>query len=379
MKKKYTKKKSIVPVILLIIFLGGIAGAGLYFQFNEDKSGNTLADELFGWKYPVTKFPKVGPEPTLLAYSDIRDPGGIPEGLPVRLKIPAIGVDSAIEDALITPDGRMDVPAGSINVAWFALGPHPGRVGSAVIGGHFGIRNGVPFVFYDLDKLIVGDKIYIEDDKGDTLAFQVRSIKLFDRNADATTIFTSDDGLAHLNLITCEGVWNRVNDSYPERRVVFTDAIPAEGAAVVSQPVITSARSLRTGARGADVTALQTALVQKGFLTMPRRVAYGYFGALTRGAVAKYQASVGLPPNGVFDSLTRTSFVAVAGKTAFPSTAILSSELLLVPDRLIQSVKSLFATPIDLLVTSLLLISIAFVSFKIIRYPALLSVRRPRR
>lgn len=231
------KTKTKLTLLILVLF-ACVVGAGFYFQFNEDKTGNTLSDELFGWKYPVAKFPLVGPEGNLIAYSNIRDPGGIPQGLPVRLKIPSIGVDSAIEDALITPDGRMDVPAGSINVAWFSLGPHPGNIGSAVIGGHFGINNGVKFVFYDLDKLQAGDKIYIENDKGDTLVFQVRSIKLFDRNADATTVFTSDDGLAHLNLITCEGLWNRVNDSYPERRVVFTDAIPSSEGAINVKPLI---------------------------------------------------------------------------------------------------------------------------------------------
>ena len=153
-------------------------------------------------------------------------------------------MDSAIEDALITPDGRMDVPAGSVNVAWFALGPHPGQVGSAVIGGHFGISNGVKFVFYDLDKLKVGDKVYIENDKGDTLAFQVRRIQLFDRNADATTVFTSNDGLAHLNLITCEGIWNQVNDSYPQRLVVFTDAIPEEAITPTNPISMTSTGSV---------------------------------------------------------------------------------------------------------------------------------------
>src|SRR6185369_3242697 len=113
---------------------------------------------------------------SVFAYSDIRDPGGLPRGLPVRLRIPIIGVDAAIEDAFITADGRMDVPEGSLNVAWFALGTRPGKVGSAVIGGHFGINQGVPFVFYNLDKLKVGEKIYILDDKDDTLAFMVRSI-----------------------------------------------------------------------------------------------------------------------------------------------------------------------------------------------------------
>lgn len=130
---------------------------------------------------------------------------------------------SAIEDALITPDGRMDVPSGSVNVAWFSLGPHPGQPGSAVIGGHFGIKNGVPYVFYNLDKLKAGDMVYVVDDIGYVNAFVVRSISSFDRDADATTVFTSSDGLAHLNLVTCEGVWNQANDSYPQRLVVFTD------------------------------------------------------------------------------------------------------------------------------------------------------------
>lgn len=121
-------------IIVAVVIIAGLLGAGYYFLFShEDKAGNTLADNTFGWKYPVVELPITGP--TDIAYSDIRDPGGIPEGLPVRLKIPSIGVDSAIEDALITPAGRMDVPAGSRNVAWFALGPHPGNVGSAVIGG----------------------------------------------------------------------------------------------------------------------------------------------------------------------------------------------------------------------------------------------------
>ena len=214
-------------LILITLFLTGVIAIGFYFlllpKLNWDKSISVLPDNLFGWKFPVTKFPLTGSDQNSGSHSNIRNQGGMPEGLPVRLKIPVINVDSAIEDALITSDGRMDVPAGSVNVAWFSLGPSPGQIGSAVIGGHFGIKDGKPFVFYDLNKLKIGDKIYIVDDKEDTITFIVRSITSFDRNADATTVFTSDDGLAHLNLITCEGIWNQVNDSYPQRLVVFTD------------------------------------------------------------------------------------------------------------------------------------------------------------
>jgi len=217
--------------ILLVALLAGVLGIGYYFISQSDPSAAVESDELFGWKFPTEEFPLTASAGGM-AYSKIRNAKGPPEGLPVRLKIPSIGVDAAIEDALITKDGRMDVPKGSVNVAWFSLGPKPGKVGSAVIGGHFGIKNGVKFVFYDLNKLVPGDRVYIVNDKGETLAFQVRSVKLFERNADATTVFTSSDGLPHLNLITCEGIWNKVSGKYPLRRVVFTDAIPLPKTAV---------------------------------------------------------------------------------------------------------------------------------------------------
>src|SRR5690348_15382799 len=42
-------------------------------------------------------------------------------GLPVRIKIPAIGVDAAIEYVGLTPDGLMDVPKKWENTAWYQL------------------------------------------------------------------------------------------------------------------------------------------------------------------------------------------------------------------------------------------------------------------
>ena len=377
------KKKNKFIVLCALTFFVVVAGVGFRMlwlpQSKLSKVVNNQVDQSLGWKFPIAKFPLTGSGPGVLAYSDIRDPGGIPQGLPVRLKIPIIGVDSAIEDALITADGRMDVPAGSKDVAWFALGPHPGQVGSAVIGGHFGIDNGVPFVFYNLDKLRVGDRIYITDDKDDTLSFIVRSIKLFNHDADATSVFTSEDGLAHLNLITCEGIWNKVNDSYPERRVVFTDALPTKGAIAPASSAFH--RVLGIGARGADVELLQTTLLSKGFLTLPPGVAKGYFGALTSIALAKYQTSVGLPAAGVFGPMTRAKLIAElqnnpsipnTGESTVPenssgaeklATPIGATHSSAVSGMFSQFVKSLYATPTDGLITSLLLMSILFMVF----------------
>jgi hypothetical protein len=51
----------------------------------------------------------------------------------------------------------------------------------------------------------------------------VREIQRYDPNADASSVFSSNDGKSHLNLITCEGIWDEVSQSYPQRLVIFTD------------------------------------------------------------------------------------------------------------------------------------------------------------
>lgn len=63
-------------------------------------------------------------------------------------------------------------------------------------------------------------------------------------------------------------------------------------------------RNLTIGSSGNDVSALQSYLEARGFLTMPAGVAKGYFGTLTKSALAAYQASVGLPSTGYFGPMT---------------------------------------------------------------------------
>lgn len=145
-------------------------------------------------------------------------------GLPARLKIPKIKVDVALERVGLTADGAVGAPKGPINAAWYKLGPRPGEIGSAVITGHYGVwKSGIPTVFNNLDKLSPGDKLSVKDDRGIITTFVVREIKSYDPKAGAAEVFASGDGKAHLNLITCEGIWDKTAKSYPKRLVVFTD------------------------------------------------------------------------------------------------------------------------------------------------------------
>lgn len=117
----------------------------------------------------------------------------------------------------------MNVEKDPDKVAWYEFGPRPGENGSAVIAGHYGWIGNKGSVFNDLHTLKKGDELSVIDVKGNNIVFVVRESRKYDPNADATIVFKSNDGKAHLNLITCEGVWIESQKTYSDRLVVFTD------------------------------------------------------------------------------------------------------------------------------------------------------------
>jgi LPXTG-site transpeptidase (sortase) family protein len=145
-------------------------------------------------------------------------------GIPVLIKIAKINVDAVINPVGLTPTGEMVSAYGPFDTAWFDLGPRPGNIGSAVINGHFGHwKIGVGSVFDNLDKLVKGDKISVVDENNSTIIFVVRESKIYDPTADASIVFNSNDGKAHLNLVTCEGTWLPDQKTFTNRLVIFAD------------------------------------------------------------------------------------------------------------------------------------------------------------
>jgi LPXTG-site transpeptidase (sortase) family protein len=144
--------------------------------------------------------------------------------LPVRLIIPKINVDASVEYLGKNSQGAMAMTKSLANVVWYNLGPRPGENGTAVIGGHFN-GGGATSVFDNLHELDLGDKISVADDNGAVNTFIVREIKSYNKDADASDIFNTNDNKAHLNLITCEGIWDKISQTYSQRLVIFTDKI----------------------------------------------------------------------------------------------------------------------------------------------------------
>lgn len=146
-------------------------------------------------------------------------------GQPVRIQIPSIKVDAAIEYVGLTPEGNMDVPKNYDNTAWYAPGARPGDVGNAAIAGHVDSKTGKA-VFWDLAKLKPGDEIFVVGDDGVTRRFVVASRDSYERtNAPLQQIFgpTSE---RHLNIITCDRTTPFSNGAYAANIVVYTNYAP---------------------------------------------------------------------------------------------------------------------------------------------------------
>src|SRR5207245_1815722 len=89
-----------------------------------------------------------------LAASDISTATAAPLPLPVRLVIPAIHVDAAVELLGNASDGGMEAPREWADVGWYGRGFRPGDRGSAVIAGHLDSTTDRA-VFWDLHRLLV--------------------------------------------------------------------------------------------------------------------------------------------------------------------------------------------------------------------------------
>ncbi len=151
--------------------------------------------------------------------------GDVGTSTPIRVTIPVANIEGAVLPVGKTKSGNMAVPVKYEDVGWYRYGPIPGAIGNAVLAGHLDNGGGRPAVFFNLKQLRIGDKVYVETDGGERLAFMVREIRLVDyENPPLEEIFGEASG-EMLNLITCDGTWDPKTKTYDKRLVVFTERV----------------------------------------------------------------------------------------------------------------------------------------------------------
>lgn len=156
-----------------------------------------------------------GPTPT-------STPQDLNVGIPKRIIIPRLSVDSLIESVQTDKDGNMDIPKNFNNTAWYSPGPKPGESGSAVIDGHVDTPTGAPAVFAKIAKLSQGDAIEVVDEKGKKYNFHVIKVVDYELGIIPLTQIFSKDTPPMLNLITCAGVFDKSKKMYDKRTVVYS-------------------------------------------------------------------------------------------------------------------------------------------------------------
>ncbi len=143
---------------------------------------------------------------------------------PIRLIIPAIGVNAFIESVGTQSNGDLATPTHNPweDAGWYNLGPHPGERGSAVIDGHLDRPGGYPAVFWRLRDLHFGDEVLVMNMAGKTLHFRVTRTALYSpQEAPLQDIFGNWGGI-YLNLLTCAGDWIPSEHQTTLRLVVYT-------------------------------------------------------------------------------------------------------------------------------------------------------------
>ena len=143
--------------------------------------------------------------------------------LPLRLEIPAIGVDTRLQRLGRAGDGTVDVPSGPDKwdvAGWYEEGTRPGDPGSAVILGHVDSKAG-PAVFYRLRQLRRGDRVEVVRAGGSRITFVVDRIEQYDKRRFPTADVYYPTLRPMLRLVTCGGPFDQTSGHYTQNVIVF--------------------------------------------------------------------------------------------------------------------------------------------------------------
>lgn len=144
---------------------------------------------------------------------------------PVRLRIPAIDIDAAVQHVGVNDKGNMANPSNFKDVGWYKYGPQPGASGSSVIAGHLDNGLGRPAVFKRLDELKAGDEIAVEAENGSVQRFKITGARTYSYTDVPVEVIFNPSGSPRLNLITCVGNWIATEKTYDARLIVFAEPV----------------------------------------------------------------------------------------------------------------------------------------------------------
>lgn len=139
---------------------------------------------------------------------------------PVRLRVPALGIDASLAELGLRGDGTLTVPDDAMVPGWWAGGSAPGERGPAVIVGHVDSHVG-DGIFHGLGRLGPGDAVVIDREDGTRAHFRAALTEVHPKDEFPTTRVYGETTTPQLRLITCGGDFDRDERSYEDNVIVY--------------------------------------------------------------------------------------------------------------------------------------------------------------
>jgi len=148
----------------------------------------------------------------------------LPASAPTRVRVPALGVDTALVTLGLDPSGAMQVPDGGRDVGWYDRSPTPGQVGPTVLAGHVS-WDGEPGVFFDLGTLAPGELVDVMRTDGATVTYRVTGVEQYPKDAFPTLDVYGNTPGPELRLITCGGSFDDASGHHRDNVVVYAEMV----------------------------------------------------------------------------------------------------------------------------------------------------------
>lgn len=151
-----------------------------------------------------------------------REPG-MPTSVPVRLVIPAIGLDAPLIRVGQVGHSVGVPPLGDLNLAgWFDRSVTPGQTGPSLIDGHVDSYAGRS-VFFNLKNLKLADQIRVLRADGTTAVFRVTWVQIVAKAAFPWHAVLGPTSYPALRLVTCGGPFDSLTGHYIDNIIVYAE------------------------------------------------------------------------------------------------------------------------------------------------------------
>jgi len=145
--------------------------------------------------------------------------------VPVRVAIPALGVDAPVVPVGVAADGTLGIPARPSVVGWWAGGSSPGRSsGATVLVGHVDSAAAGPGALFRLPAIRPGEVVTVTA-AGRSWRYVVQAVRAYPKATLPAARVFGQQVAPRLVIVTCGGPFDAATGHYLDNIVVW--AVPA--------------------------------------------------------------------------------------------------------------------------------------------------------